>query len=163
MFESESNSSRTGRRRPVHQPPVGINNRSTIVFLTVCTKNRRRDLATGEMHQSLVSAWQRANYWSVGRYVIMPDHIHLFCSPSTYPAEPLTPWIRYWKSIVSRLGRCKEAELWQSSFWDTQLRSHESYEQKWNYVRENPVRAGLVKMPEDWPFQGEANLLRWHE
>ena len=34
-------------------------------------------------------------------------------------------------------------------------RSDESYSQKWNYVRENPVRAGLVKSVEDWPYQGE--------
>ena len=35
------------------------------------------------------------------------------------------------------------------------LRSDESYSQKWNYVRENPVRAGLVKSAADWPYQGE--------
>jgi len=38
---------------------------------------------------------------------------------------------------------------------DHVLRSNESYSQKWNYVRENPVRAGLVKSAEDWPYQGE--------
>jgi spore coat protein A len=35
------------------------------------------------------------------------------------------------------------------------LRNDESYAQKGNYVRENPVRAGLVKSVEDWPYQGE--------
>ncbi len=30
----------------------------------------------------------------------------------------------------------------------------ESYSQKWDYVRENPVRAGLVKRAEDWPYAG---------
>jgi REP-associated tyrosine transposase len=34
-------------------------------------------------------------------------------------------------------------------------RSDESYEQKWNYVRENPVRAGFAKNADDWPYAGE--------
>jgi hypothetical protein len=34
-------------------------------------------------------------------------------------------------------------------------RSEESYERKVTYVRQNPIRAGLVKRAEDWPYQGE--------
>jgi putative transposase len=45
--------------------------------------------------------------------------------------------------------------LWQRGFFDHLLRSEESYGQKWNYVRENPVRAGLAQNPEDWPYAGE--------
>jgi putative transposase len=44
---------------------------------------------------------------------------------------------------------------WQKTFFDHVLRSAESYTEKWHYVRENPVRAGLVKRWEDWPFRGE--------
>jgi putative transposase len=35
------------------------------------------------------------------------------------------------------------------------LRNDESYSQKWEYVRENPVRAGLVVRADEWPYQGE--------
>ena len=49
--------------------------------------------------------------------------------------------------------------IWQEEFFDIVLRSSESYSQKWNYVRENPVRAGLVKKSDDWPFQGEIESL----
>ena len=45
--------------------------------------------------------------------------------------------------------------LWQRRFFDHVLRSDESYAQKWNYVRDNPVRAGLVAKAEDWPYAGE--------
>ena len=37
----------------------------------------------------------------------------------------------------------------------------ESYTQKWHYVRENPVRKGLVKDADEWPFQGMLNVLPW--
>jgi hypothetical protein len=43
------------------------------------------------------------------------------------------------------------------------LRRHESYSQKWNYVMANPVRHGYVARAEDWPFQGELNVLNWHD
>ena len=35
------------------------------------------------------------------------------------------------------------------------MRDDESYTEKWIYVRENPVRAGLVARADDWPYQGE--------
>jgi REP-associated tyrosine transposase len=49
--------------------------------------------------------------------------------------------------------------LWQPGFFDHILRSGESYAEKWNYVRENPVRAGVVKNADDWPYQGKNVLL----
>jgi REP element-mobilizing transposase RayT len=48
---------------------------------------------------------------------------------------------------------------WQKGFFDHVLRSEESYEEKWRYVRQNPVRAGLIKRPEEWPYQGEIHRL----
>jgi hypothetical protein len=45
-------------------------------------------------------------------------------------------------------------------FFDHILRSSESYSEKWNYVRDNPVRAGLVANADDWPWQGQIEELR---
>ena len=47
------------------------------------------------------------------------------------------------------------APLWQAGFFDHLLRSSESYAEKWEYVRQNPVRAGLVAHWDDWSYQGE--------
>jgi hypothetical protein len=52
-----------------------------------------------------------------------------------------------------------ERPFWQKRFFDHVMRSAESYEQKWTYVRDNPVRAGLVGRAEDWPYQGEIHHL----
>lgn len=66
----------------------------------------------------------------------------------------------YWKRLAAfRVGR----SFWQKNYWDTQLRQHDSYEQKWEYVRNNPVCAGLTVKPHDWPYQGELTILRWHD
>jgi len=39
------------------------------------------------------------------------------------------------------------------------LRSSESYVDKWNYVHENPVRAGLVETAEAWRYAGEIGII----
>jgi len=146
------------RSRPVHGVHVELN-KATIVFLTVCTKDRRRYLATEEMHAALIDVWQAATAWLVGRYVVMPDHIHLFAAP-TGSEIPFDNWVRFWKSQFTK--RCPLPEhRWHPDHWDRRLRSGESYEEKWEYVRNNPVRHGLVSRPEDWPFQGEVNELAW--
>ena len=103
-----------------------------------------------------------ARMWQVGRYVIMPDHIHLFCAPAKSETQPLLQWVKYWKSSAARNWiESADSPVWQRHFWDTQLRRSESYDQKWQYVVENPVRAGLVARSEDWRYQGEMNVLQW--
>lgn len=147
------------RRRPVHLPALDVGNRSVIVFLTVCTADRRPILANATVHQAILQAWQKADHWLVGRYVVMPDHLHLFCAPASYPPTPLVAWVAYWKRMVAFVHG---GSFWQRNFWDTQLRQHDSYDAKWEYVLANPVRAGLVAKPGDWVYRGEINLLRWH-
>jgi REP element-mobilizing transposase RayT len=85
----------------------------------------------------------------------MPDHVHLFVRGSQI--FRLGPWVGHLKQTLAKaagLSRTKR-QLWEEGFFDHVLRSDESYAQKWNYVLENPVRAGLVNSVEDWPYQGE--------
>lgn len=150
------------RKHPVHFAPLESGDRPVVIFLTVCTRHRRPLLATPEAHGAILEAWARATHWLVGRYVIMPDHLHLFCSPGTLPALPLGLWIRYWQNLVTRAWpRPEEKPIWQKEFWDRQLRSGDSYGQKWDYVVNNPVRHNLMAPGTVWPYQGELNVLRW--
>jgi REP element-mobilizing transposase RayT len=91
----------------------------------------------------------------------MPDHLHLFAAPGAREL-PFDNWVRFWKSqFTKRSGHT--AWAWQIDHWDTRLRHDESYENKWLYVKNNPVRAGLVSICENWPFQGALNHLLWEE
>ena len=149
------------RRHPLHLPPRDILGRPTIVFVTVCTARRKPILARVDAVATIVDAWRRAEAWRIGRYVIMPDHVHFFCSPFARDV-PLQAWVAYWKSITSRSWpHRREQPVWQRHFWDWQLRVGESYLGKWEYVKQNPVRGGLVDRPEAWPFAGELNELEW--
>jgi len=151
-----------GRRHPPHFSPVERHNTAIIIFLTVCTKQRKQVLANNRTHKLLCAAWAMQPSWLVGRYIIMPDHIHLFCAPADLIAASLKPWVRFWKSHVAENWHdLTQLPIWQRDFWDTQLRKGESYGEKWQYVLDNPVRAGLAKCSEDWPYQGELNVLEW--
>jgi putative transposase len=90
------------RSRPAHLPAIEIPNRSVIIFLTVCVADRRPLLARPEVHQLLRQTWDKSQEWLVGSYVLMPDHVHLVCTPQQRDSVPLTSWVRFWKSRSTR-------------------------------------------------------------
>jgi len=152
------------RRHPPHHPPIDLDNRSNILLLTVCTKDRKPILCRPWVMACLCEAWKSRDDWAAGRFVVLPDHIHVFCSPMMCGRLSLARWVASWKSFVSRSWALpQERPLWQRSFWDRQIRSGEGYDDKWAYVRENPVRHALVRDPADWPFHGEVHKLVWHD
>ena len=201
-----------------------LDNRAIMLYVTVVTGKRNAILADKAVQDCIVAAWKAAADWLVGRYVIMPDHIHFFCAPATYPPPDFHRWMKQWKAQVSRsfpiglrAGRAhgrvalvatgngadaaatsaalpptddaaatsaalpptddvaatsaalpnvplsRPPPLFQRDCWDRQLRTGESYAQKWEYVRNNPVRKGLVAHADEWPYQGQVNVLEWHE
>ena len=152
------------RGTPAHQPLHGFGNRAHIVFVTVCTKDRKNILASDAIHRHLVDIWSGSKQWLVGKYVILPDHIHLFCAPAQYEAENVRDWVKYWKAVSALHWPIEiDKPIWQSQAWDTQLRKGDSYSEKWRYVQNNPVRHRLVDNARDWPYQGELNKLQWHD
>ena len=154
---------RAGRKHPVHWAPIERGNRTVVIFVTVCTAKRKLILANDEAAAVIVSAWQAADHWLVGRYIILPDHIHLFCAPGRPDALPIQKWIAFWKSKASNLWPCPEDQpIWQMDCWETQLRAGESYDAKWEYVRQNAARHGLVAAGDEWPYQGELQP-PWHD
>ncbi len=136
-----------------------VEGQPTIVFDTICTKDRLPWLASAEVHDLLREVWTDASAWLVGRYIVMPDHIHLFAA-ATATEIKFESWTKYWKSRFSRRHQIT-GHRWQVDDWDTRMRSSQQYEEKSEYVRFNAVRKGLVELPEDWPFQGVLNELRW--
>ena len=133
-------------------------------FITFNTRNRQPLLAHPDLHDALIHFSRRAldRGIAVGRYVIMPDHIHLFL---VLPPDALTlaSWVQSLKSVLGKtlltLGHPKPH--WQESFFDHLLRNGESYSEKWDYVRQNPVRANLVPDPDAWPYQGEIHPIQF--
>ncbi|CAN5631858.1 hypothetical protein BH20VER1_BH20VER1_28210 [soil metagenome] len=158
---------RGGLRRPYrHLPHVPAFADSPIVFLTTCTHRRRPVLAHADCLEVLRGLWERSadhDGWWVGHFILMPDHVHLFARPAR-EARPLASWVQMWKGVSSRkisaaLG--VKSPVWQAEYFDRFLRSSDNYSEKWDYVEQNPVRAGLVTAAADWPYQGTIHDLRF--
>jgi REP element-mobilizing transposase RayT len=83
----------------------------------------------------------------------MPDHLHLLVlSTGSYS---VVDFIRDFKQLTGfefkkRTGR----NLWQKSYHDHIPRSEESLLAAARYIAANPLRAGLVTQPRDWPWLG---------
>jgi putative transposase len=137
---------------------------SPIYFVTACRERRRKLLSNAAVHETFLRfAKQRARFGAwIGAYVIMPDHFHLFVA-TDHEKITLSEWMKSLKNAISKTLRLAGVDPphWQKAFFDHVLRSSESYSEKWSYVRENPVRAGLVKKAEEWPFQGEVFSLEY--
>jgi len=150
----------------VHLPHLTPFSRQPLVFLTCGTQDRRTALANEPAHQVLRGVWTRSaasHDWYVGRYVLMPDHVHLFARPGI-AASPLARWIKMWKSVSSRQlapPHHGAARLWQRDYFDHFLRSAAAYEDKWLYVLENPVRRGYCREAKEWPFSGEIHRIEY--
>ncbi len=133
-----------------------------IYFVTCCVQPRQPALDDDRVHRAFVAFCNEgiARGSRVGRYVLMPDHIHVFVAfsrPDDDAAPSLSDWAKAMKGCISKAWRetgCSGVH-WQKGFFDHVLRSWDSYAQKWDYVLQNPVRAGLVSQPEDWPYSGE--------
>lgn len=142
----------SGRKHPIHQPVHERGDIPIIIFLTVCSKLRKRIFANPEAYDCLRDAWRQTKYWLVGRYMIMPDHIHLFCAPEVQVPQSLEAWLAFWKSSAARHWPHREdAPIWQRHCWDTQLRPGNSYDAKWDYVVENPSGQDWSSAPKIGP------------
>jgi REP element-mobilizing transposase RayT len=88
--------------------------------------------------------------------VVMPDHVHLLLSPlrdeNGWPV-PLIDILQCLKGTTAhRINRLlhRTGPVWEEESFDHVLRSDESLKEKCEYVRQNPVKAGLVERPEDY-------------
>ena len=137
--------------------------RDPLYFITTCTKNRRAVLAEAAIVALLREEWLAAEVrhgWRIGRYVIMPDHVHFFAGPVA-EKKTLSEFVGRWKewtakTILRTAGG--DSPFWQHRFFDHVIRSRTSYAEKWVYVRQNPVRAGLALTPEAWPHAGHIHF-----
>ena len=101
-------------RALMHSFNIERPNQSTIVLVTVCTEGRRPLLAREPAVAAILSAWRAAETWRVGRYVIMPDHLHVFCSPAAVDAPALAGWVKWNRSGFTTVGDPRRGVLRES-------------------------------------------------
>jgi len=109
--------------------------------------------------------------WLVHEYVIMPTHVHLFCEIGSRGMkavmEDFKRWTGHRAAELLQVGPARQAgpdfdirsrpaggtyRFWQREWFDHWSRSDEEDERIMLYIRNNPVKAGLVRDYHDWPY-----------
>jgi putative transposase len=118
-------------------------------FITVCCECRgENQLCMPAIASTLLDAAQfyhDRGDWFCRLFLLMPDHVHALIAPA--PDKDLRRMVADWKRFTAQ--KCEI--VWQKNFFDHRLRSDESWDEKANYIRQNPVRAGLMSTTQPWP------------
>jgi putative transposase len=148
------------------KPPLQIKQRylphwelnGSIYFITFNTWKKLE--LTSEARKIVLDA---CLYFHKKRYkiysaVIMPDHVHLLLEPLVKSEN------EYW-SLSSILHSIKSYSskqvaqvmkhigiVWQDERYDRIIRNEQEFQQFWDYIRENPVKANLSNSPEEYSF-----------
>ncbi len=138
------------RKRRWHTPPDWVRNGASYFLTVCCTERGKPQLTKLETFEVMVNALEHyvgSGRWWMELFLAMPDHWHAI---GAFPQpESMERVLRDWKRYVAK----KTGVLWQDGFFDHRLRSPQSAQEKWHYIRLNPVRKGLVTEPKAWPYQ----------
>jgi len=91
-------------------------------------------------------------YYRLHAFVVMPNHVHMLVTPEA----PVAKLMKSLKGITAR--RANEAlrltgrPFWQGESYDHWVRNGEEFERIRRYIEQNPVRAGLARSQEDYPW-----------
>ena len=110
------------------------------------------------VHSALVACQQRKMF-KVRAYVLMANHVHVLLEPHS----PLAQITQQMKGASAReanliLGRTG-SRFWQDESFDHWIRNPEEWKRIRSYIERNPVVAGLVDKPEEWPWSSASHSI----
>jgi len=130
-------------------------------FLTICAAGRARLFVTDEAVSLVLLELSRTSadeHFAVTAYCFMPDHVHVLIEGTREDAD-FQRLVRVFKQRSSyHWKRRMTGDLWQRSYFEHVLRDDEDTFHVARYILDNPVRAGLAKRPEEYPFVGSLTL-----
>jgi putative transposase len=107
-----------------------------------------------------IKHFHKIRYWTTAA-LVMPDHAHLILKPVVfksvleYPLNTILQGIKGYSAREINKARGARGSLWQEESFDRIMRDHDEYLEKWNYIRNNPVKNGIFQSPEEYPFLWE--------
>ena len=126
-------------------------------FLTACAYQRRNAFTNTELPlaatDQLLRACRKHGFADIA-HTFMPDHVHVLVE-GLRPDSDFLKWLDLWRQLTGFYERSRTGNyLWQEGYWDYTLRDQESVPGIASYIVWNPVVAGLVATPEEYPFTG---------
>ena len=137
------------RKKLPHDVPQWVDEGSWFFITIKCVPKGKNQLCLPDTGKAVLAAMAHNHeqlLWHCRLCLLMPDHLHAIIA---FPREPgLKTTVKNWKRYVAREYRVK----WQRDFFDHRLRDHHQLEEKTAYILANPIRKGLAKRSEDWPW-----------
>jgi len=143
--------------RPWHHSPLHIFIPNTMYIVTGSTLYKkhlfRGNKRLAILQDTLFEVVGEYN-WLLQTWAVFSNHYH-FIAKSPENAKSLKPMIQRFHSQSARqlndLDNTSSRNVW-FQYWDTCLTYEKSYYARLNYVNNNPVKHGLVKNAEQYPF-----------
>jgi len=138
-------------------------------FFTVVTYHRRRlfnsEWARRCLREAIRQTQSRYPYESVA-FCLLPEHLHCLWKLPLDDADFSIRWSLikglftrqyrrgpdHSKPVPASRARKGEACIWQRRFWEHRIRDERDLQRHVDYIHYNPVKHGLVKRLEDWPW-----------
>ena len=149
--------------RPKHRTKPGAT-----YFVTTDTWQRRalfRNTAIAAIVEDAIFHYRDQGNYLLHRHVIMPDHLHLILTPGN--STTLEKSVQLIKGGSSRkIGKRPGMRfpVWHTGFAEHQIRDQRDFDSHVKYIDENPVKAHLAAMPEEYPHgsaAGKFELDKW--
>jgi putative transposase len=151
-------SSCLGALRVITTPDKAISSPSVVITAIRSTSDVSR-----RVFESALERVRRSFRLRVYGYVVMPEHVHLLVSEPerTAPLKP-TPGLNGPPDLADALKSLKQGvarrligdadHFWQKRYYDFNVRNYEQFVEKLHYIHWNPVKKGLCKRAEEWPW-----------
>ena len=142
---SENAPSLPVRKKIPHGPPPFPVSSPVVQFITINAAERGGTPFFSVATQLLESArfYHERGLWFLHLFLVMPDHLHMLAS---FPDRDCIKVCGSWKRYFSRTF----GVAFQDNLFDHRIRDAGDFTEKWQYIRENPVRKGLVATAENW-------------
>jgi putative transposase len=123
-------------------------------FITASATDKKPLLQSDRMAGLFVDVlyhYRADHKYLLHEFVVMPNHFHLLITPEV-TLEKALQLIKGGFSFRARKEFGINSQIWQTSFYDHRVRDAGEYERARNYIHQNPVKAGLVKVVEEYPY-----------
>jgi putative transposase len=144
--------------RLVHRAAPGIS-----YFVTTKTWQNRALFRVTEIAEIVIQTmlhYRQKGEYLLHEFVVMPDHLHVLITPSPNNSlEKAMQLIKGGSSYRVRQQRGQKIEVWHAGFHDWTIRDAVDWNSKAQYIRLNPVKAGLAERQQDWPYSSGSSKL----
>lgn len=133
-------------------------------FVTITTKDRIRRFEKPELSEATIRVLihlREKHGFQLFSYCLMPDHFHGLIRVDNSDLDLSNICGRFKGLSTREFWRFSEGKLWHRGFYERIVEGDDAIYGCVRYIRQNPVKAGLVDRWDQWPYYGEPDLEGW--